>query len=101
MHNKEEFKELTMYEEIAYSITCLEKICIDWNIKSKKIAAYIEIFWGFTKDFDCWEFNVYTLKNNFEKYSLTEHNNMNPELFIDIVNSTKVSDFCTISYFFS
>lgn len=24
-----------------------------------------------------------------------------PELFIDIVNSTKVSDFCTISYFFS
>lgn len=41
MHNKEEFKELTMYEEIAYSITCLEKICIDWNIKSKEIVAYI------------------------------------------------------------
>lgn len=82
MHNKEEFKELTMYEEIAYSITCLEKIYIDWNIKSKKIAAYIEIFWGFTKDFDCWEFNVYTLKNNFEKYSLTEHNNINSKMVV-------------------
>ncbi|MBU5483967.1 hypothetical protein KQI86_06465 [Clostridium sp. MSJ-11] len=64
MHKKEDFKDLTMYEEIAYSITCLEKLCIEWNIGSKKMAAFIEILWGFTKDFDCWEANIHSLKRN-------------------------------------
>ncbi|URZ02609.1 hypothetical protein [Clostridium felsineum] len=79
MHKKEDFKDLTMYEEIAYSITCLEKLCLEWNIKSKKMAAYIEILWGFTKDFDCWEANIHSIERNSKNIERYELKNIDDE----------------------
>lgn len=79
MNKKEHFKDLTMYEEIAYSITCLEKLCLEWNITSKEIAAYIEILWGFTKDFDCWEANIHSIESNSQKVDRYELKNLDDE----------------------
>ncbi|MEW9095892.1 MAG: hypothetical protein AB2417_12495 [Clostridiaceae bacterium] len=88
MHKKEDFKDLTMYEEIAYSITCLEKLCLEWSIISKKIAAFIEILWGFTKDFDCWEANIHSLKlnsKNIERYELDNIDHEKKKIIANII----------------
>lgn len=88
MHKKEDFKDLTMYEEIAYSITCLEKLCLEWNIRSKKIAAFIEILWGFSKDFDCWEANIHTLKRNsknIERYKLDDIDDKKKKIIANVI----------------
>lgn len=96
MHKKEEFKDLTMCEEIAYSIACLEKLCVEWNVKSKAIAACIEIFWGFTKkDISYWEDDIYNIKYNFkdiECYELDNFDEDKKKTIANIIdNITKIS----------
>ncbi|WP_252236231.1 hypothetical protein [Clostridium sp. CH2] len=87
MHKKEDFKDLNMLEEIAYSIACLEKLCLEWNIKSKKLVACIEIFWGFTKkDIDCWEEDIYSIKRNLKNIERYELNNIDEEKKQSIAN---------------
>lgn len=74
MHKEEEFELFTFAEEVSYSISCLEKLCLDLNILNKNLVACIDIFWGYTKkDTDCWETDIYFIKNNssrIERYQL-------------------------------
>nr|WP_263323147.1 hypothetical protein [Neobacillus sp. Marseille-Q6967] len=58
---KKLFEPIAIIGRFAFGVTCLERICEEWQVKSQQMNELIEILWTLTstKDVcDWWEFQV-------------------------------------------
>ncbi|MBU3107978.1 hypothetical protein [Clostridium gasigenes] len=52
------------------------------------MTAYIEILWGFTKDFDWWEADIHSIKRNsknIERYELDNIDDVKKKMIANII----------------
>lgn len=63
---KKFFEPISIIGRFAFGVTCLERICEEWQIKSQQMNELIDILWTFTSTknvSDWWEFQVSEIRD--------------------------------------
>lgn len=57
------FEHISIIGRFAFGLTCLERTCQAWQVKSKQMNELIEFLWTFTSshELDTWEGHIYEI----------------------------------------
>lgn len=62
------FEPISITGRFAFGVTCLERLCEEWQVKNQKMNELIELMWTFTSsdDLSVWDRHIYEVLPDYK-----------------------------------